>query len=214
MRAAAKNWLRISEAARELDIHPTTLRRWAENGEIPVMTTPGGHRRFAPSDLAEFGQKRRTICRPGGSEKVWVTEALTLTRREIQRAQQLPWLAKLDEKTRARSRALGQRLLGRTLQFISDPEQDKRTLAETRAIAQELALAALSVQLPLTQALQASMFFRESLIRTTLQLPERARIRPETMMRFLIRINKLVNTVQLTVAEIYDARNRNHLSGS
>ena len=58
------------------------------------------------------------------------------------------------------------------------------------------------------------MFFRESLVRTIIRLPERARIRPETIVLLWSRINKLVNTVQLTVAEIYHLRSENHLSGS
>ena len=214
MLVAEKKWLRISEAARELDIHPTTLRRWAENGKIPMVVTPGGHRRFAALDLAEFVRKHRRTHRPGGLDQIRVSEVLADIRREVRHAQQPPWLVKFDEKTRARSRALGQHLLGLTLQFISDPEESKYTLAEARLIAHEYALIALSVQLPLTEALQASMFFRESLVRTIIRLPERARVRPETMVLLWSRINKLVNTVQLTVAEIYDLRSENHLSGS
>ena len=42
-----ERWLTLSQAAQELGVHLTTLRRWADNGDIPVMLTPGGHRRFA-----------------------------------------------------------------------------------------------------------------------------------------------------------------------
>ena len=38
-------WLSLKAASKKLNVHPTTLRRWADNGDIPVMLTPGGHRR-------------------------------------------------------------------------------------------------------------------------------------------------------------------------
>ena len=46
MTAHDQIWLTLSEAAEQLGVHPTTLRRWADNGDIPVSVTPGGHRRF------------------------------------------------------------------------------------------------------------------------------------------------------------------------
>src|SRR5512135_2043421 len=44
-------WLDLSEAAQYLGVHFTTLRRWADAGDVPCIRTPGGRRRFAQSDL-------------------------------------------------------------------------------------------------------------------------------------------------------------------
>ena len=43
--------VRISEAARELGVHPETLRRWEKAGKIEVERTPTGLRRY---DLAKL----------------------------------------------------------------------------------------------------------------------------------------------------------------
>ena len=59
-----ENWLPLGQAANRLGVHPTTLRRWADKGDIPFFLTPGGHRRFAVSDLdafAEMHRRRRSL---------------------------------------------------------------------------------------------------------------------------------------------------------
>ena len=43
-----------SEAARQLGVSQQTLNRAVRNGSVrPAVVTPGGHRRFATSDIAE-----------------------------------------------------------------------------------------------------------------------------------------------------------------
>ncbi|MCB9434622.1 MAG: helix-turn-helix domain-containing protein, partial [Ardenticatenaceae bacterium] len=54
-----ETWLPLKQAASLLDVHPTTLRRWADSGDIPVLLTPGGHRRFALSDIQAFTERHR-----------------------------------------------------------------------------------------------------------------------------------------------------------
>ncbi len=39
-------WVSLGEARRTLGIAPGTLRRRADDGRVPVFTTPGGHRRL------------------------------------------------------------------------------------------------------------------------------------------------------------------------
>ncbi len=43
--------LRLSEAAALLSVHPDTLRRWADAGQVPCTRTPGGERRFLRTDI-------------------------------------------------------------------------------------------------------------------------------------------------------------------
>ncbi len=57
---ATPKWLTLSEAAGFLGIHFSTLRTWADKGEIRVFRTPGGHRRFSSADLRRFLEERAT----------------------------------------------------------------------------------------------------------------------------------------------------------
>ena len=54
------DWLSLAEASEWLGVHPTTLRRWADAGQIPCFRTPGGHRRFRNGDLATWMQGRHS----------------------------------------------------------------------------------------------------------------------------------------------------------
>lgn len=49
-----RRWLTLKDASDVLGIHYTTLRTWADNGDIPVFRTPGGHRRFQWAICAAF----------------------------------------------------------------------------------------------------------------------------------------------------------------
>ena len=59
--AAAHNRERLAlgAASRLLGVDPDTLRRWADEGRVPVATTPGGHRRFERRDLERIALSRR-----------------------------------------------------------------------------------------------------------------------------------------------------------
>jgi excisionase family DNA binding protein len=204
---ASENWLTLLEAAERLSVHPTTLRRWANNGEIPVMLTPGGHRRFAESDVERFADERRGVVKPGSIERAWVDEALSQTRKAIatQHDQESEWLAKFDEEALRQNRMLGQRLMGLILQFVSNGEEGDALLSEARRIGREYGRNAQRIGIPLAEALRTSMFFRDTLMVTTHQMPDSVRIRTEVKLRLLRRINTILNTVQLAVAEVYDA---------
>jgi excisionase family DNA binding protein len=198
-------WLTLTKAADQLNIHPTTLRRWADNGDIPFMRTPGGHRRFAVKDIQRFAEERRRLRHVSALEQVWAQQALTQTRREIVERPEQSWLTSLDDGDRERNRVLGRRLLGLTLQFIAGDQANGHILDEAKLVGREYALLGLEMGLSLTAALEASMFFRDSLMETALNLPETARIQPEASMRLMRRVNTLLNAVHLAIAEVYDS---------
>ena len=201
-------WLGLKQAAQQLGVHPTTLRRWADHGEIPVMLTPGGHRRFAMLDIERFVEERRRLRVISGLEKVWADQALTQTRKEIISHRDEHWLAVFDEKDREHKRQLGRRLMGLMLQYISLSEGGDELLREAQAIGREHAENALSLKLPLVEALQAMLFFRDTLVEVAIHLPEVAHVRPEANTRLLRRINTLLNAVQLAIADMYDRARR------
>ena len=52
-------WLSLGPASELLGVDPGTLRRWADEGRLPVYTTPGGHRRFDRRALDRLAAERR-----------------------------------------------------------------------------------------------------------------------------------------------------------
>lgn len=200
-----EEWLTVEAAARVLHVHPTTLRRWADQGQIGVMLTPGGHRRFALSELNRFAHDRRTVYKPGRFEQLWVERALERTRREIAGPHRggAEWLRHFDARMREKSRALGRRLMRLTLDYIST-QRNEEALEMAREVGREYGREAVRAGLPLAEALEASIFFKDTLVVTALGLADDVHVRAEIRTAILRRINDILNAVQLAAAEAYE----------
>ncbi len=196
-----ETWLSLTQAANQFNVHPTTLRRWANNGQIPYILTPGGHRRFALSDIETFFKRQQR----GGSSvpQLWADKALTHARQEMSQYSESSWMMAMDDHYREIHRRLGQKLLGLTLQYISGNGESEQLLEEARHIGYEYGRISQELNLPLTVPLQASLFFRDRLIEAALQLPDSTRIQTKENLYLLERINTLINTVHLAIAETY-----------
>ena len=205
-------WLSISEAAERLGVHATTLRRWADSGQISCSVTPGGHRRFSVDDVEEFATRGRRLRRSGDFKQTWAETAMTVTRSRLAVHKDERWLGK-NGGWREQHRKLGRQLMGITLQYISAVDEDaEQLLQEARNIGRRYARIAHQNELPLAEVLSASIFFRDMLIESALQLPDNVRLRSEANLRLMRKINSLLNTVHLTIAEEYDEVVQNNLS--
>lgn len=195
--------LTLGEAATRLGVHPATLRRWADKGDIEVVVTPGGHRRF-PQDEVERLATRGDSRNPGTLTKRWASEAISSTRAELVHHRDERWLAESDEAERAQKRELGQRLMGLMMQYIAmEGDAGADLLEEARQIGLQYGQGSRQGGLGLADALQATMFFRDNIVESAVILPEAARLRPEANKRLLRRINAFLNTIQLAITEAY-----------
>ncbi|HLE57581.1 MAG TPA: helix-turn-helix domain-containing protein [Rhodothermia bacterium] len=202
MNAVTKeNWLSLNEASNRLGVHPTTLRRWSDSGKIPVFVTPGGHRRFSEHEIESFARERLQLQVATGLEELLQRHAIKRARMDIASHSSEPWLASLSEEDRMVSRDLGRRLLGLALQFIVS-DDGHELLAETEDLGFKYGRHGQSIGIPLEHMLRASMFFRDSLIETSMDLPESAASQ-QTSMHLVLRINELMNVVQLAVVRAY-----------
>lgn len=197
-------WLTIGEAADRLGVHPSTLRRWADEGDIPLMITPGGHRRFSSADVDRFKDERHRLRVVTGLEKIWAEHALTKARAEVVSQKEEDLLLPFDEREREHKRRLGRRMMGLLLQYVSIGEGGEVILEEARSIGREHAENALSLGLPVSDALRVSMFFRDAVLEAALDLPQKAHVHAGANLDLVRRINTLLNVVQLAITERYD----------
>jgi len=196
-----EKWLSLNEASRRLGVHPTTLRRWADAGKIPVFVTPGGHRRFSEQEVESFARERLRLQVATGLEELLERHAMRRARKDIQSHAAEPWLAELSDEDREVSRNLGRRLLGMSLQYIVS-DDGRELLRRSEELGHEYGRHGRSIGMPLDQMLRASMLFRDSLIETSMDLPE-STASQQTSMHLVLRINELINTVQLAVVRAY-----------
>ena len=198
-----KNWLSLGETARFLGVHPVTLRRWADAGEIGCMLTAGGHRRFALQEVQRFAAQRMRLSAPPAAQ-VWADQARVRTQEMIQSHRNVPWMHAFDDQDREHSRALGRRLMAIVLQYVASDENAGILLDEARAIGEQYALSAQGHGLSVSTVLEATMSFRDAMFESAILVPEGAHTLPQNNARLLRRINALLNAVQLAVAHVYD----------
>lgn len=162
-----KDWLSLSEASDLLEVHPTTLRRWADSGDIPCFRTPGGHRRFRTADLADWMQGRQTTAlAPQPEALVW--NAVGYTRHEMARkhVSHESWYTAFDrEEDRQQMRDTGRQLFGLALQYMSRTRNQERVLQEGQRIGKFYGQECAQQGVSLVDTVRALFFFRESLLR-------------------------------------------------
>lgn len=159
-------WLTIGQVARILGVHPTTLRRWTNEGMIRCLRTPGGHRRFLQRDVDALLEAQTTGPRSESTDTL-TQSIVRQTRREIEKKQVVDtsWHAAFSESDCAARRESGRRLLRLAIQFPSRTSDREGILDEARCIGREYGRDAAKRGLSLVDTTQALVFFREALIR-------------------------------------------------
>ena len=194
-------WLTLEQASDLLGVHPTTLRRWADEGAVDAFLTPGGHRRFRLVDLEQFEHHHHKGRCPVSPQRGLVDHAIAHTRLDIPGQQ---WVTAYDEAERETQRHLGRRLMGLTLQYLARTDDGEELLSEAREIGTLHASNALHRGQTLVDLLQAISFFRTTLVEVALlEQPQTTQAQRETSVRMLRRIEKLLGEVQTGVVELY-----------
>lgn len=171
---AADVWLNLSEAAEILGVHPSTVRLWADKGEIPAHRTAGGHRRFRRVEIETWASARREARQPVGH--VIVQNALGRTRLQMAegRLRDQAWYARLDEARRLEFRESGRRLLGALMRYLGD---DEAALAEAAALGHEYQRLGQSAGLSLGETVRLFQFFADFLYDSVLDVYQASGLR-------------------------------------
>ncbi len=137
---SSTTWVGLGEASRILGIAPGTLRRWADDGRIPVFTTPGGHRRFSRTIISALLPVARThrpaLARLGASPE---RMARAYRSRGTVSSAGRPWINGLPEAVREVFRARGREMVSLLLEHLDAADAD--AAAESLRAASELAAA-------------------------------------------------------------------------
>jgi excisionase family DNA binding protein len=192
----------LGAACRLLGVDQSTLRRWADSGQVRTFRTPGGHRRFAEEDI-------RAIVggpRPSGQEQDVGDLATSRIRRHLRRGkeQRAPWYTGIDQKSRERLRLLGQRVTSLVSAYFSRSGRKAALLQEARETGRmygrELAASGLS----LSQSVQAFAFFRHSLDQAAREAGRKGSLPAEATLRACEQIGGLSDEVLIGIVEAYE----------
>lgn len=116
---ASPAWLSLDQAAKRLNVHPATLREWADKGRIPSVRTPGGHRRFSESAVSAMGAQAAPDLSLLMSAAVGHARIATTGGRLATES----WYSRFDEAAKTRQRELGIDLVHLLVAFLGDVDR-------------------------------------------------------------------------------------------
>jgi excisionase family DNA binding protein len=196
-------WLDLSEAAQHLGVHFTTLRRWADAGQVPCIRTPGGRRRFALADLDQFLAGLRQT--PNHALAPLDTAALEAARQQLH-AHSGPsddWQVRFGEEQRTRFRYSGQKLLGLLIQFGSRTDPGEAFLEEGRRLAAEYGEACCRAGMSVTETVRTFLFFGHSMLNAVQQAGTLQGGHDAEGLRLYQRMSDFLDSILLAVIESY-----------
>jgi excisionase family DNA binding protein len=203
-------WVSLGEAAELLGVHPSTVRNWADSGDLPSQRTPGGHRRFRRRDLQQWASTRTREMAPGEAQ-LMMQSALGRARMEIGggHLEGEAWYAQLDEQARKTHRVLGRRLLELLMRYLASPDERPALMKEVQKLGCEYAQLSREQKLSLGDAVRAFLFFRDLLDDSVIQLAETLSLRtPLDWGDRLRQVNHMTDELLLVVIEQYEQANR------
>jgi excisionase family DNA binding protein len=159
-----EEYLELAEAAAILSVHPSTLRRWADEGKVPHLRTLSGRRRFTRSNLEQIQRGNRPADPIKADQLESKTLSLTRARTSMISHHESGWFSRLNDEQRMLFRYSGQRLLGLMMQFISRSDSADTFLEEGKKVAGDYGLICYKAGLSVSQTAEAFLYFRRSII--------------------------------------------------
>ncbi len=211
-RAFATRWVNMARACEVLGVNESTVRRWADAGQIGCFRTPGGHRRFSERELLELVEGRS-----GGRRRELEEAALRRIRRDLSSGHRdVDWYEQLAADERETLRPLGRRLVELVDDDIARRRPHTEIEREVDAIGERYGHVLFERGMPLSQAIEAFTFFRRSLDEAAKRLAERRRMDASEAARAREHIAGLADRVLRGVSASYDDPSvtpRHHAAG-
>jgi excisionase family DNA binding protein len=194
-------WLTLGQACKLLNVDESTLRRWADAGQVRTFRTPGGHRRFAEGDV-------RAIVNGRGRKQEMTTgveaEATRRIRRQVHSRGNADWYATVDDTQREKLRGLGRRLMALVADYVAKRGKKSTLLEEARATGTQYGNELAGAGMTLSQAINAFTFFRRSLDQSAKQALSKQGTAPHEAVEVCEQIMALADEVLLGIAGAYE----------
>jgi excisionase family DNA binding protein len=207
-------WLALGAAADYLGIHFTTLRRWADDGMVPCIRTPGGRRRFKKDELDAFmlGLRQGESTAMAALQKLEGSVTMHPTGESSMRDE--PWYGRLDDAQRRAMRAEGQQLMAVLMQYANRSNGGDAFLEEGRRLAVHYGGVCFSASLSLVETVRAFILVRRSITDSVYEAGALAGPPDAETWRLYDRMNHFLDMMLLAILQAYDdARSQNALNG-
>lgn len=183
-----------------LNVDESTLRRWADAGQVRTFRTPGGHRRFAQSDVQGIvhGRDKKPPIEEVGDL------ATKRIRRGIHQSGNADWYDTVDPAQREKLRPLGRRLMQLVADYVAKRGRKHSLLEEARSTGALYGAELAGAGMSLSQAMHAFTFFRRSLDQSAKQALSRTGKTDRESIAVCEQIMALADEVLLGIAGAYE----------
>jgi excisionase family DNA binding protein len=188
------SWLSLTEASKRLNVHPATLREWADRGRIRTFRTPGGHRRFSGDDVD-------ALAAEAAPELALFMSALVGQARLATSAGKLAtesWYSQFDDAAKERQRELGHDLMRVLVAYLGDTDKDWS--AEVLDLGDSYARLAHGAGLSLGDAMRAFHLF-DGLVRSSAK--QLSAVQAGGLAEFERHVGWFLNEVRVAMVESY-----------
>lgn len=204
--ANRQNWLTLGAASQQLGVSESTIRRWADAGEIRSYRTHGGHRRVLEDDL------RAIVANAGASAASHDTDrisdiALARVKRRISRGRQghsLDHFSSLSPDAVDRLRLLGRQVVDLFARYIASDSKKERFSEDARTIGREYGRALVAEHIGLTAAIATFNSMRRSLDETASQIAAEAGLPTEEAVEAVESTLELADQMLEGMASVYE----------
>jgi len=198
-------WLSLSDAAKILGVHPSTVRLWSDKGLLPTHKTPGGHRRYKQVEISLWAESNQ---RPSDIEpEHMMQEVIKTVRMQISegRLESESWYQKLDEDARAQYRMSSRSLFHGLMTYMATEGADAES--EAYAIGYEYASRAHRYSLNYVDAVRAFLFFRNTLINSVIKVYQESNVPSRQTAQVFGQMYTFTDDILISLLQTFQALN-------
>jgi excisionase family DNA binding protein len=203
--ASRQTWLTLGAASEVLGVSESTIRRWADAGEIHSFRTRGGHRRILAEDLRSILES--AAASPARDSDRISDIALARIKRRLVRGRQAHSMGALEELTleaRERLRVMGRQLVDLFARYMASGTKSERFTEDARSIGREYGRTLVASEVGLRTAVGTFNSMRRSIEETASQIASESELSAEDAVEAIENILDLADVVLEGMAEVYD----------
>lgn len=200
-------WLTLHAAAVLLGVSESTIRRWADSGEIRSYRTNGGHRRILEEDLRAIVASANASAASRDAGRI-SDIAMARVKRRITRGRQghsLDHFQSLSPEGISRLRLLGRQVVDLFARYIASDSKKERFTEDARTIGREYGRSLVEEQVGLTAAVATFNSMRRSLEETASQIANEAGLSTEEAVEAVENTLELADQVLEGMASVYES---------